>query len=113
MMMVSVSCIDKLSSYQSFNTCTHIVTVVGINFSTTDVVVNENNGTVTVCLTKNITTDGPIRVVFDAEEETDATNAASGQYCTHTVYNIIWLFCAVLILLVYSADIRMHTVILY
>ena len=110
MMMVSVSCIDKLSSY---HTCSHIVIVVGIDFSTMDVVVNENNGTVTVCLRKNITTAGEITVVFDAEEETGVSNPASGQYCTHSVYNIIWLFCAVLILLVYSADIRMHTVILY
>ena len=92
-------CIQE-SSYQSFNTCTHIVVVVGIDFSTMDVVVNENNGTVTVCLMKNITTDGPITVVFDAEEEHNVSNPASGQYCTHSVYNIICLFCAVLILLV-------------
>ena len=99
MMMVSVSCIDKLSSYQSFNTCAHIVTVVGIDFSTMDVVVNENNGTVTVCLTKNVTTAGPITIEFDAEEETGVSNPASGQYCTHSVYYI--LFCVVLILLAY------------
>ena len=94
-------CIQE-SSYQSFNTCTHIVVVVGIDFSTmeSDVVVNENNGTVTVCLMKNITTDGPITVVFDAEEEHNVSNSASGQYCTHSVYNIICLFCAVLVLLV-------------
>ena len=55
-------------------------------------VVNENNGTVTVCLMKNVTTDGPITVVFDAEEETNVSNPASGQYCTHSVYNIICLF---------------------
>jgi hypothetical protein len=45
-----------------------------------DVIVNENNGTVTVCLMKNVTTDGPIRVVFGAEEESGASNAASGAY---------------------------------
>ena len=49
-----------------------------------DVVVNENNGTVTVCLMKNITTDGPITVVFDAEE-TGGSYAASGQYCKHSI----------------------------
>ena len=53
--------------------------VVGIDFSTMDVTVNENNGTVTVCLMKNITTDGPITVVFDAEEETGVPNPADGK----------------------------------
>ena len=43
-----------------------------------DVVVNENNGTVTVCLTKNITTQGPIMITFDAEEEAGVPNPADG-----------------------------------
>ena len=46
-----------------------------------DVTVNENNGTVTVCLTKNVTTDGPITVILDAEEESGVSNPASGEYC--------------------------------
>ena len=94
MMMVSVSCIDKLSSY---HTCSHIVIVVGIDFSTMDVVVNENNGTVTVCLRKNITTAGEITVVFDAKEETGVSNPANGQHCTQCVYIIIILLFAVFV----------------
>ena len=54
--------------------------VVGIDFTTMDVTVNENNGTVTVCLMKNITTDGPIVIVFDAEEESGVSNPASSEY---------------------------------
>ena len=48
-----------------------------------DVTVNENNGTVTVCLMKNITTAGQIVVVFDAEEESGVPNPASGEYSAH------------------------------
>ena len=40
---------------------------------------NENNGTVTVCLEKNVTTDGQIIVVLDAEEEMGVPNPASSK----------------------------------
>ena len=54
-----------------------------------DVTVNENNGTVTVCLMKNITTDGPITVILDAEEETGVPNPASGKHTCVNNNNIV------------------------
>ena len=87
MMMVSESVWNAIMTARALiNHSTHniIHIVVGINFSIMDVIVNENNGTVTMCLMKNVTTDGPITVVFDAEEESGVSNPASGQYCTHT-----------------------------
>ena len=67
-------------------------TVVGIEFDTMDFTVNEDNGTVFVCLTKNITTQGDITITFDAEEEAGVPNPADGelrqQYIhTYTLFN--------------------------
>ena len=66
-----------------------------------DMTVSENNGTVTMCLMKNITTDGPITVVFDAEEESGVSNPASGEY--HTVYRSF-------LYVVRCISIRTHTI---
>ena len=60
-----------------------------------DMTVNENEGTITVCLMKNITTAGPITVVFDAEEETGVPNPASGKYKVCNVAQSALSFCMV------------------
>ena len=51
-----------------------------VEFNTTDVEVNERDGTVQVCLRKNRDTAGPFPVNVTAREK-DAENPAQGQNC--------------------------------
>ena len=61
------------------HTQNHISLVVGITYSTMDLTVDESSGSVTVCLTKNITTDGIVEVLLKAEEKPDIPNKADGR----------------------------------
>ena len=53
--------------------------VVGIVFNTTNMIVNESNSSVTVCLIKNVTTAGAIYVTMATENEIGVENPADSK----------------------------------